>query len=271
MIVILKVKMLRFLIAVLLTLSTVTSYEDDSPYSNLAKPSAASSAQIKFAIENNYDDTGPGAKTPEKAYNIYKNLDDALIAYLDDPDTKLPEHDRERAVQKLLAKSQFFAKPSPYYERQNNFFNKEYPKTHFSNNPLPFNYPTSEVFYSDGSKLDSLLNQGQFKNDFINNSPEKNLEPFKFQKFQSIKSNPLSLGHYVRDSDFKQGFNQFESFPKQTYPRYTSGDLKHSAATRNAGIVHGYYTFIDSDGKHRTVYYSTKDSKGNVQKSPTSL
>ncbi|KAJ2939024.1 hypothetical protein O0L34_g19002 [Tuta absoluta] len=63
--------------------------------------SAASPAQIRFAKENKYDDTGPGAKQPEAAYKTYKNLDDALMAYVDDPDTQLPQNEKARAIANL--------------------------------------------------------------------------------------------------------------------------------------------------------------------------
>lgn len=84
--------------------------------------SAASETQIKQALENNYDDTGPGAKGREYAYNTYKTLEEALVSYIDDPDTKLPSSERMKAINRLI-------NAPKDYERYTSQPIREYPKS----------------------------------------------------------------------------------------------------------------------------------------------
>lgn len=183
--------------------------------------SAASEAQIKFAIENKYDDTGPGAKKPEYAYATYKTLEDALIAYLDDPDTKLPEHERAKAINKLTQ--------SPYFRpplQLNNFHQSgeykplvEKPQFRPLNQDIgSYNFPGSKIFFPEDTKLGKIGVRELEANDIVNHyAPEKKLEPFKFHKIQSVRGSPLSLAHYSRDPDVKQAFDQFDPHPKYSF------------------------------------------------------
>lgn len=192
-------------VPLLLTFSTVTSYQDGTSYSHDAYPSAASTSQIKFAEENNYDDTGPGAKKPEYAYNTYKTLEEALIAYLDDPDTKLPEQEREKAVQKLL-KSTSYHKPDVF-----GFYPKTFHSTAFKQSQQEFHRPAfsslnTKTYYGTDSKTDVGRDYYSTKT-----------EPFKFQKFQTVKSSPLSLAHYTRNPELRSPIEDFISYPKYSY------------------------------------------------------
>uniref|UniRef100_A0A2H1WQ24 SFRICE_017425 n=1 Tax=Spodoptera frugiperda TaxID=7108 RepID=A0A2H1WQ24_SPOFR len=48
-----------------------------------------------------------------------------------------------------------------------------------------------------------------------------------------------------------------------------TGDSKTVQESRDGGVVRGYYSFIDADGKTRTVHYTADDTQGfraNVQK-----
>ncbi|CAB3227475.1 unnamed protein product [Arctia plantaginis] len=240
--------MLRFLVPFLLTFAAVTAHQDSATYFHDAYPSAASTSQIKFAEENNYDDTGPAAKKPVYAYNTYKTLEEALVAYLDDPDTKLPEHEREKAVQKLL-KSTAYPKPDIF---------EHYPKTFHS---AAFKQSQQEYHSPVFSQLDSKTYYGTdsqtgFNRGYYNTKPE----PFKFQKFQTVKGSPLSLSHYNRKPELRSSFGDFNSYPKYSFSYgvhdKSTGDLKHAAEDREGETVRGFYSFIDATGKPHTVQYS---------------
>ncbi|KPI97597.1 hypothetical protein RR46_07344 [Papilio xuthus] len=90
------------LVTIPLVLCLATSANSLRDRLTIPSYSAASESQIRFAIENNYDDTGPGAKGPESAYNTYSTLEEALVSYIDDPDTKLPESERMKAILRLI-------------------------------------------------------------------------------------------------------------------------------------------------------------------------
>ncbi|KAI8420609.1 hypothetical protein MSG28_007853 [Choristoneura fumiferana] len=51
-----------------------------------------------------------------------------------------------------------------------------------------------------------------------------------------------------------------------------TGDSKSAHETRDGGSVRGYYTFMDPDGKQRTVHYTADDKLGfraTVQRTQT--
>lgn len=259
--------MLRYVVPFIFVLSSATSWQDASSYrfsSPFKKLQAASESQIKFAIENKYDDTGPGAKQPEYAYNTYKNVEDAVIAYLDDPDTKLPEHERSKAIHKLM-KSPFYNGNAPFSKNENyKIFDKYKPlKQDFS----VYKQQANRLFFSDESKLRP--------SDFMvqNLQVDKKPEPFKFQRIHTVKGSPLSLAHYTRDPDLKEAYDHFDPYPKYTFSYGVhdkqTGDSKTVQESRDGGVVRGYYSFIDADGKTRTVHYTADDTQGfraNVQK-----
>ncbi|XP_075975992.1 uncharacterized protein LOC142976482 [Anticarsia gemmatalis] len=266
--------MLRLLVPLLCSLSAVTSLQERGSYSRGSFASAASPAQIKFAIENKYDDTGPGAKQKEYAYNTYKNLEDALIAYLDDPDTKLPDHERAKAVQKLLSKSQLFAKPElPSYFQKN----KEYDsfKKPIFRPHEQFNFPGSKIFFPEDSKPGTLVSNLE-GNDLFKIHSDKKIEPHRFQKYHTVKGSSLSLAHYTRDKDLKAAFDDFNPFPHYSFSYgvhdKATGDSKQASETRQGDTVRGFYSFLDSDGQQRVVHYTADDLKGfraNIKKIPT--
>ncbi|XP_026731920.1 uncharacterized protein LOC113496796 isoform X2 [Trichoplusia ni] len=256
--------MIKYLVPLLLVVSSATSLRRVTG----AKQSAASESQIKFAIENKYDDTGPGAKKPEYAYSTYKTLEDALIAYLDDPDTKLPEHERAKAINKLTQSPYF--RPPPL---SNKFHQSgEYQlldKLQFRplNQEIVYNFPASKIFFPEDTKLGKIGVRELEANDIVNHyGPEQKLEPFKFHKIQSVRGSPLSLAHYTRDPDVKQAFEQFDPHPKYSFSYgvhdKTTGDSKSAHESRDGGTVHGFYSFMDADGKTRTVHYTADDQQG---------
>ncbi|KAF9412582.1 hypothetical protein HW555_008945 [Spodoptera exigua] len=249
------------MVPLIMVLSSANSWQDMRPYhleAPFKKVQVASESQIKFAIENKYDDTGPGAKQPEYAYNTYKNLEDALIAYLDDPDTKLPQHERNKAINKLM-QSQFYAGTTPFTKNENyNIFDKYQFKP--LNQEAIYNHQKSKLFFSTEDKIrptDLVVPTLQL---------DKKPEPFKFQKIQSVKGSPLSLAHYTRDPDLKVAYDNFDSHPKYTFSYgvhdKNTGDSKTVQESRDGGTVKGYYSFIDADGKTRTVYYTADDKQG---------
>lgn len=171
-------------------IATVKSAQEDIKWF-VADQSAASESQIKFAIENKYDDTGPGAKEPQYAYSTYKTLEDALVAYLDDPDTQLPEYERSIAMQKFL-KSQ----PTRYQTQE---FQGFYPKsveehisyqkteTPFIGNKYSFSENKVPLYYQQRTELSGYHGKG------------KPTETFALHQVKPVKGNPLSLAHYTRD------------------------------------------------------------------------
>ncbi|KAH9635091.1 hypothetical protein HF086_000812 [Spodoptera exigua] len=46
------------------------------------------------------------------------------------------------------------------------------------------------------------------------------------------------------------------------YEDKNTGDSKTVQESRDGGTVKGYYSFIDADGKTRTVYYTADDKQG---------
>ncbi|KAJ8724222.1 hypothetical protein PYW08_015696 [Mythimna loreyi] len=261
--------MLKYVVPLIFVLSSANSWRDYGPKHQLLRPheQVASATQVKFALENKYDDTGPGAKQPEKAYSTYKNLEDALIAYLDDPDTKLPEFEREKAINRLTQSSK-------YLSHQNLFQQNERFKPQFQHQNIHtdiYNYPVGQLSFTQDSKigLKGLQGNDVFKSYQI----EKKPEPFKFQKIHAVKGSPLSLAHYTRAPDLKQAHDQFDPHPKYTFSygvhdKHT-GDSKSAQESRDGGSVRGFYSVLDADGKTRTVHYTADDLLGfraNVQK-----
>lgn len=267
--------MFRFLIPLILSIAAANSIQERaSPYR--LKYAVASESQLKFALENKYDDTGPGAKRPEYAYSTYKNLQDAIIAYLDDPDTKLPESEKAIAVQKL------FKNPN-YYPRQQ--IQRHYPKTveeytgYNAETERPvYKYTIPEkkpAYYGE----EENINLGNFEGNGLSLFKiEKRPEPLNLRKHQAIKGTPLSVAHYTREQEYEEPHDQFNPHPKYTFSYGVhdkkTGDTKSAHETREGGTVHGYYSFLDADGKQRIVHYTADDKLGfraTVQRTNTQL
>ncbi|CAH2241372.1 uncharacterized protein LOC120626858 [Pararge aegeria] len=257
-------------LAVVLTLcllanaNTYTSRQQ-RPYS------AATEAQIRFAIENNYDDTGPGAKGQEYAYKTYKTLEDALVSYLDDPDTKLPDHEREKALNILELQNQGgYSNPTirPFpntVEEYNAYAKQTIPPV------VRLNIPNKQAFQHPTSNY-GFLNLKDFQqNALLHGSQQTRVnDGYSYQKIQAAKSNPVSLAHYTRgftgheqQSTVNQQFdpNPHYSFSYGVHDKQT-GDTKSAQETRADGVVRGFYSFIDADGKQRTVHYTADDKEG---------
>ncbi|KAG6457357.1 hypothetical protein O3G_MSEX010251 [Manduca sexta] len=252
--------MFRFLVplALLATASSVHIRSASPRYK-----SAASDSQIKFAVENKYDDTGPGAKQPEYAYNTYSNLEDALVGYLNDPDTKLPDFEREKAIERLT-------NPKPFYPGQpiERFLPKTveeytgYNKQHESRpayveKKVPLYYPESEPRPGLSAYEDNGLS-------LFNKLDKKPSEPYRLHKIQAVKGSPLSIAHYTRDPDYEPR-DEF-SHPKYSYSYGVhdkdTGDSKSAHERREGDTVHGFYSFIDADGKQRVVHYTADEHQG---------
>ncbi|XP_060802347.1 uncharacterized protein LOC132902212 [Amyelois transitella] len=195
-------------------------------YSNyFSKPqSAASEAQIRFAIENNYDNTGPGAKQRETAYNTYKHLDDALISYLDDPDTKLPEIEKDKAVVKLLKTNKYYSKVAQSY----------LPKSEFGLKPL-----------------DSVLKKGywNFKEGLAD-------EKLRSQSIPFLKS-PLNLSFYSKGSQPVS-----PALYSLVYDVNGKSTSLPAGPTGQGDFVRGYYSLKDGGGKTRIIEYSVNHDGG---------
>ncbi|XP_052754501.1 uncharacterized protein LOC113522152 [Galleria mellonella] len=206
------------------------------PYS---KYSAASNAQIRFAIENKYDDTGPGSKGQEVAYKTYKTLEEALVGYINDPDTKLPDYEKYIGTEKL-------------FESQKPFLSTEQDPIKYRT--LPYSFRTSELpkkVYHDYGKGTLVRSLG--------------FEPFRVRKIQLVKANPLNLAHYARDRservrDYHNPYPQY-TYSYDVYDKNT-GDNKAAQETRDGDKVRGFYSFIDADGKQRIVQYTSDEKRG---------
>lgn len=161
-------------------------------------PSAATKAQIKFAIENKYDQTGPGAKKPEYAYKTFTNLDDALVAYIDDPDTKLPEAEKYRAYYQLLNK--------PEEENYSKLAQKA---------PIVTGYrvPDNKVFYQDPQTDLELLDLRGLTG--LQYKPKAVPESYKFKKIYSPKQSSLRLSPFRKEDIIED--EKFNPNPHYTY------------------------------------------------------
>ncbi|KAL4720975.1 hypothetical protein ACJJTC_008310 [Scirpophaga incertulas] len=175
-----------FLIPILLLSPSAISQE----YSGLQAPqkaSAASAAQIRFAEENKYDDTGPGSKGPEFAYDTYKTLEDALVSFIDDPDTKLPEFEKAKGLQSLFKSQQLKDKFGYNLNPNLNQIKPLLESTFDNKNPL-FNVEVgSRVFQPNSISFEGLRQLQREK-----------LNPLKLQRFQPIKSNPINFEHFIK-------------------------------------------------------------------------
>lgn len=180
-------------------------------YRDFPHQSAASEAQIRFAIENKYDDTGPGAKVPQYAYSTYKTLDDALIAYLDDPDTKLPEFERQRAIQKLTQTAPSFGQN--YRQEVQRF----YPKTveDYTGYKQPQVKPQGVRPQLNSPKKYEV--PYGFRGPIQELQREREATPYRLQRIQPVRGNPLSLAHYSKDPDVQNAYGQFNPNPKYAF------------------------------------------------------
>lgn len=194
-------------IPIILLVSEATSYQ--SPIHFVNRLSAASPGQIKFAIENKYDNTGPGAKEPDAAYHTYKFFDDALVAYLDDPDTKLPPHDKARGLERLYELQTLnhgvdeHVKPINMYsgmvQKNIPIVLKRYNKLIFDSPKKPFLsvVDLQNLQANDAGMVESLSSGN----------------PYKWQKEQEPKRLPLTVNVYNKDDgDPKHDAEYFFSF-----------------------------------------------------------
>ncbi|XP_063543565.1 uncharacterized protein LOC134751971 [Cydia strobilella] len=264
----------------------------------LSRNSAATDAQIRFAIENKYDHTGPGAQGPEYAYKTYQNVDDAILAYMNDPDTQLPEYEKTRAVHK-------FTRPT-YYPPFNSIDNfkpilRYQPKTvdeYTGYKPPQIQNQNIQEYAT--YKPQSIVNQNVVTDyrgwkPFQLVSPKKPIDESTYYK---PRLSEAGLNNYPKGND-KFGFETLNTEVRPVHgnspaslaelaheeydphPQYSfsygvhdkgTGDSKSAHETRDGGTVRGYYTFMDADGKQRTVHYTADDKLGfraSVQRTHT--
>ncbi|XP_048007027.1 uncharacterized protein LOC125242304 [Leguminivora glycinivorella] len=259
-----------------------------------SRNSAATDSQIRFAIENKYDHTGPGAQGPEYAYKTYKHLDEAILAYMNDPDTHLPEHEKHRAIY-------HFTQPA-YYPPSNSINHVErlpryQPKTvdeYTGYKPQPPQTPDIDFATYNPQGIDHNV-----VTDYTGWKPYEvtgHRKPIDDPSYYKPRPSEITL-NYPKEHT-KLGFKTINSEvrpvhakspahladPAHEYdphPQYSfsygvhdkgTGDSKSAHETRDGGTVRGYYTFMDADGKQRTVHYTADDKRGfraNVQRTHT--
>ncbi|XP_023939611.1 uncharacterized protein LOC112046967 [Bicyclus anynana] len=259
--------MWRVIVLTLSLLANANSYtsRQHRPYS------AASESQIRFAIENKYDDTGPGAKGQEYAYKTYNTLENALVSYLDDPDTKLPDHEREKALNILQLQNQ---------DVYSNLKLRPFPNTvegykAYTKQSIPpvvkLNIPNKQSFQPPTANYGLLNTKGAQLNDIPQLFEKDGVRDtgYSFQKIQSTKGAPVSVANFHRgfgSSGETVDDDQFDPNPQYSYSygvhNKQTGDTKAAQETRAGGVVRGFYSFLDADGKQRTVHYTADDAAG---------
>ncbi|XP_034828336.1 uncharacterized protein [Maniola hyperantus] len=238
-------------------------------YTSRQHRSAASESQIRFAIENKYDDTGPGAKGKEYAYKTYRTLEDALINYLDDPNTTLPQHEREKAINTLrLRNPNQFVYSSPKRPFPNAVEYNAYTKQSVPSLNL-FNKPNKQTFQVSDSNYGLLDLKGFQLNDVPQNYQKERLnDGYSYQNIQSAKGIPVSVAQFTRGFQGHESRvdNQFDPNPHYSFSYGVhdkrTGDTKSAHESRADGVVRGFYSFMDADGKQRTVLYTADDKEG---------
>ncbi|CAH2040882.1 unnamed protein product, partial [Iphiclides podalirius] len=257
-------KMLRFAITLILTLATSARTVQERP-----NYSVASESQIKLALENNYEDTGPGAKGREYAYNTYKTLEEALVSYIDDPDTKLPESERMKALNRLITTPK-------EYERYTAQPIRELPKsvadyTGYRQIPqiapivLKKNvWPQSLYSAQPSTKLGSH-NLG-FSTSSLHTGVQHTTQPvYKFEgapiSDPALIPGPLIPGYFpfLAKVNHHREYNRPQYSTYGIYDKFTPDNAVHESTV---GPVRGYYNFVDASGNQRTIHYNGDDKSG---------
>ncbi|XP_013142356.1 PREDICTED: uncharacterized protein LOC106106328 [Papilio polytes] len=244
--------------------------------------SAASESQIRFAIENNYDDTGPGAKGPESAYNTYSTLEEALVSYIDDPDTKLPESERMKAILRLINT------PKDYERYNPNQAIRELPKsvaeyTGYRNIPtiapivLKKQPWQNQVLYHNPRTNMGIYDLRGISVSNINSVKPRD-RPQNLYKLEDIHI-PGQVGHVAQVSQVKPlpvpnyypyltkfipAQSQYENNPQHSYSyghrnAWPPRDEHDHHDSHLEASMRGYYTFTGADGKQRTVHYTDRN------------
>ncbi|CAG4966939.1 unnamed protein product [Parnassius apollo] len=257
--------MQRFIIPLVLALAT--SVKTVKERSWIPSHSVASESQIKLAIENDYDDTGPGAKTPQYAYNTYKTLEEALLSYMDDPDTELPESERRKAINRLINSPKEY---QPYISSQPI---REYPKSvaeYTGYKELPqippivlkkYSRPEKQVLYQNPKTTLGVYNlRGISLSNFNSVASKGRPQVYKLERVRlpgPIRSH-ISDFYNINQDRFT---NPQYSFSQDVYNKL-SGDLKSARDTRDGDSVRGFYSFVDADGRQRIIHYTGDDRLG---------
>lgn len=156
-------------------------------------------------MENNYDNTGPGAKEPDHAYHTYKHFEDAAVAYLDDPDTKLPPHDKARALERLYELQRLHhgvdqhVKPLHMYS---GMIQKNVPIVLKRYNKLMFDNPKRPFL--------SVMDLRNLHTDHL--GPVKSLDPYELRNEHEPKRTPLRVNIYNKEEEYKHGAENIFSF-----------------------------------------------------------
>ncbi|CAK1579765.1 unnamed protein product [Parnassius mnemosyne] len=254
-------------------MALATSVKTVQERSRFPSHSVASESQIKLAIENNYDDTGPGAKTPQYAYNTYKTLEEALVSYMDDPDTKLPESERMKAFNRLINSPKEY---QPYISSEPI---REYPKsvaeyTGYREIPqIPpitlkkYTWPEKHVLYQNSRTTLGVYNLRGISLSNVNSVvPRERPQTYKLENVRlpgPVRSHISDYYPYISNiNQYQDRFaNPQYSLSKGIYNKF-SGDLKSPHETRNGDSVRGFYSFTDADGRQRTFHYTADDKLG---------
>ncbi|XP_050673344.1 uncharacterized protein LOC126971184 [Leptidea sinapis] len=267
--------MIRFATLLISLISSARTI-DDHPF----KYSVASDAQIRQAIENRYDDTGPAAKSPEYAYNTYSSLQEALVSYVNDPDTKLPLSEKmkfERFVSQGGRQPPIRELPKTVEEYTG--FMKRPIQQKPDDQPIVLNryqLPERQIFYHDPKTHVGILDLRGVTNLNLPSYQERP-EPYLLHTEQPLRVDQVIAATprlpEVRPAADHDQFNPHPqySFSYGVHDKKT-GDSKSAHESRDGGTVRGYYTFVDADGKQRTVLYTADDELGfraTVQRTQT--
>ncbi|XP_061704826.1 uncharacterized protein LOC133516115 [Cydia pomonella] len=283
-----------FRLTIILSLATCITAE-----TWLSRNSAATDAQIRFAIENKYDHTGPGAQGPEYAYKTYQNLDEAILAYMNDPDTQLPEYEKNRAVHKFTRPSYYppsnsinSIEPIPRYQPKtvDEYTGYKPPQIQNQNIPEYATYKPPSIVNQNvvtdytGWKPAQLVNPKKSIDESTYYKPRPseislNNYPKLYNKFglQRINNEVRPVHHENSPARLAEpGHEEYDPHPQYSFSYGVhdkgTGDSKSAHETRDGGTVRGYYTFMDADGKQRTVHYTADDKLGfraSVQRTHT--
>lgn len=154
---------------------------------------------------------------------------------MDDPDTKLPEHERERAISNLV-RQENKGEYKPDYGQGLQMFTRYYPKTveeytgytqqkqqdQFSQ---VLTKPKHVEIYK-GYRLPqpqlvlTKLRTSSPKKYYYQSQPHQKdiAEPYRVEKVkQPFRPNPLEPTYYNRDADLNNAHDQFDPHPKYTF------------------------------------------------------
>ena len=135
-------------------------------------------------------------------------MDDALISYLDDADTKLPEYERERAISVLQG--------NPYTPPPRQLPKSVEEYTGYTERPNPinqFNYG-GQVLYDPKTNYKYTDLRG-YENNLAQKNYDYKVNEDNFYNLQSVQSPTASS--YVNNYDLSSAHDQFDPHPKYSF------------------------------------------------------